>query len=124
MADDEDMAESFRERRAEARLLCADLMQIEWTDERGVAVTACANLEDISPSGACVQLDRFVRPGTAVRLVCARKQWGSRVRYCAYRDTGYFAGLQFEPGERWDQGEFEPEHLLDPRDLLKGRAGE
>lgn len=124
MADDQDMAEPFRERRAEARLLCADLMEVEWTDADGFLTIACANLEDISPSGACVQVDKPVPGGTVVRLVCDRRRWSATVKYCVYRDTGYFLGLRFQPGERWDDAEFHPKHLLDLRHLAPGTNGD
>ncbi len=118
MADYQDMAEPFQDRRTEARLLCADLMEVEWAEADGSLRIACANLEDISPSGACVQVDKPVPGDTVVRLVCQDKHWSARVKYCVFRETGYFLGLKFEPGERWNDAEFHPKHLLDPRVLM------
>ncbi len=118
------MAEPLPERRVEARLLCADLMEVEWTDADGSVVTACANLEDISPSGACVQVDKPVRANTVVRLTCEQAGWTARVKYCVYRETGYFLGLRFEPGVHWSQTEFVPKHLLDPQDLIRSIGNE
>jgi hypothetical protein len=40
------------------------------------------------------------------------------VRYCVYRDIGYFLGVEFEPGFRWSVRMFRPQHLLDPRRLV------
>lgn len=118
-ADHEHMAEPLAERRTEARLMCADLMEVEWVDLNGCVMTACANLEDISPSGACVQVDRPVPADTVVRLTSGRAAWDARVKYCVFRETGYFLGLRFEPGVQWRETEFLPEHLLDPRDLVR-----
>ena len=38
-------------------MLCADLVDVQWKDKNGRVRRAVANLEDISLSGACVQVD-------------------------------------------------------------------
>ena len=38
-------------------MLCADLVDVQWKDKNGRVCRAVANLEDISLSGACVQVD-------------------------------------------------------------------
>ena len=45
------------DRRAETRMLCADLVKVRWTDRLGRNRKAVANLEDISFSGVCLQMD-------------------------------------------------------------------
>jgi hypothetical protein len=40
------------------------------------------------------------------------------VRYCVFREIGYFLGVEFEDGCRWSQRHFRPQHLLDPRKLV------
>lgn len=119
LADKKDMPEHLQERRTEPRLLCADLMEVEWTEADGSSVTACANLEDISPSGACVQVDKPVPAETMVYLTAERARWVACVKYCVFRETGYFLGLQFEPGVQWRKTDFVPKHLLDPQDLVR-----
>lgn len=108
----------MRERRAEPRMLCADLIEVHWTDERGQPHRALANLEDISHSGACLQLDAPIAEDTLLRLCHPKLELTGRVRYCIFRDTGYFVGLKFEPGSQWTQRRFRPKHLLDPRRLF------
>jgi hypothetical protein len=103
------------ERRLEPRLLCADLIDVFWTDDGGCQRTARANLEDISLSGACVQLDTPVPHETLLRIAHPKHEMEGRVRYCIFRETGYFIGVQFVPGTRWSQRQFRPKHLLDPR---------
>jgi hypothetical protein len=121
------------ERRIEPRLLCADLISVHWKDKSGRLRRATANLEDISLSGMCLQLDTPVPRETLLRIgVDPRNRFQARVRYCVFRETGYYLGVQFEPGFRWSQRRFRPKHLLDPRDLLaltlkradKRRAGD
>ncbi len=48
----------MKERRGEPRLWCSDLIEVRIEGAQPEKVTA--NLEDISPSGACVQFERAV----------------------------------------------------------------
>ena len=109
---------SMKERRIEARLLCADLLDVHWTDKSGRSHTALANLEDISISGACLQVDMPVPHETLLLIEHPKVELVGRVRYCVFRETGYFLGVQFEPGFRWTLRNFRPKHLLDPRRLV------
>jgi len=40
------------------------------------------------------------------------------VKYFVFREIGYFLGVEFEPGCRWSQRHYRPQHLLDPRRLV------
>jgi hypothetical protein len=115
--------ERMMDRRLEPRLLCADLVDVRWRDGSGKMKRAVANLEDISISGACVQTDVPLPPGAAVRISYPRGQFVGTVRYCQFKEIGYFTGIQFETGTRWDSTDFKPLHLLDPRTLLKKAPG-
>lgn len=99
-------------------MMCADLIDVFWTDESGRERRLVANLEDISHSGACLQLDTPIPERTLLRLLHPKLELSGRVRYCIFRDTGYFLGVQFEPGCQWFERRFRPKHLLDPRRLL------
>jgi hypothetical protein len=114
------------ERRLEPRLLCADLIDVRWKDKRGSLRRAVANLEDISLSGMCLQMDAPIPRETLLRIAHAKTRFQARVRYCVFRETGYYVGVEFEPGCRWSRRQFRPKHLLDPRDLLaaSSRRGE
>jgi hypothetical protein len=107
------------ERRTEPRMLCADLVDVRWQDKSGRSRRAVANLEDISLSGACIQLDEQLPLGTKVTISYPKGEYRGVVRYCAFREIGYFAGLQFDTGSKWSQRVFKPLHLLDPRSLAK-----
>jgi hypothetical protein len=111
------MEERMPERRWERRLLCADLIQIEWTDGGGEARKATAVLEDIARSGACLQTDVPVPVETVVKLRHGSKTLEGRVRYCDFREIGYFTGLMFEPAQHWSTRFFRPKHLTDPAEL-------
>ncbi len=112
----------MQERRLEPRMLCADLVAVEWRESGGPTQQAVANLEDISASGACLQLDDPIPLNTQVRIAHSRGELVGRVRYCVYRDVGYFLGIRFEPGSRWSRKDFQPLHLFDPRRLLELEA--
>src|SRR6267378_2978302 len=107
--------------RSESRMLCADLVEIRWKDKTGRGRKATAILEDISASGACVQLDGPIPQNTVVKICHPKGQLQGAVRYCVYRDIGYFIGLQFEAGSKWSRRQFQPQHMLDmPRLLARG----
>jgi hypothetical protein len=105
-------------RRAEPRMLCADLVDIQWRDKAGRIRRTVANLEDISLSGACIQVDSPIPIDTPLRISYPRGELQGKVCYCVYREIGYFLGVEFEPGFRWSLRQFRPQHLLDPRRLV------
>jgi hypothetical protein len=109
-------------RRVDQRMLCADLVDIQWQDRTGRTRRAIANLEDISISGACVQLERPIPLQTMLRISYPNGELQGRVCYCVYREIGYFLGIEFEPGYRWSLRQFRPQHLLDPRRLVAKAA--
>ena len=111
------------ERRNNPRLLCADLVHVRWRDESGKPCKGVANLEDISLQGACLQMELGIPRETVMRITHPKGELVGIVRYCEYRDFGYFVGLEFEAGTKWSLQEFRPQHLLDPRRLV-ARKGE
>lgn len=100
------------ERRFETRMMCAGLIQVALRNGKGER-RASALLEDISPSGACIQLDFAVPVGSSVAILHAKGELRGEVRYCRYLEIGYYAGLQFEAGRGWRREEFLPESGLD-----------
>ncbi|MBI2689606.1 MAG: hypothetical protein HYX27_25130 [Acidobacteria bacterium] len=109
------------ERRIEPRLMCADLVDIEWCDGDGGSRRTVANLEDISGMGACLQVEDEIPLRTGIRMTVMQTEYVGEVRYCVFRDHGYFLGVQFEPGKKWNSKSFKPLHLFDPRRLLDSR---
>jgi len=99
-------------------MLCADLVDVRWKDKTGKIRRTVANLEDISLSGACVQVDNPIPLQTTLQISYPKGELQGRVCYCIYREIGYFLGIEFEPGFRWSQRAFRPQHLLDPRRLV------
>jgi len=110
------------ERRSEQRLMCAHLVGLRPSTPGGSRSGMTAILEDISSSGACLQVEEPVAAGAAMTLAIGRHTFAGTVRYCVFRETGYFVGLQFDTGIRWSREKVVPEHLVDPREV-KAKAG-
>ena len=108
----------MHENRSEARMLCADMVDIRWKDRTGKQHQATALLEDISSSGVCLQLESPLPIGVEISWETPRQAFTGYVRYCIYREIGYFAGVEFEPGSRWSERTFVPQHMLDLETLV------
>jgi hypothetical protein len=108
----------MQERRNEGRMLCADMVEVSWKDQAGRKKSATGLLEDISPSGACLQLEMPVRLGIAIRWGTADHEFSGIVRYCVYREIGYFVGVEFPADFRWSKKAYRPQHLLDLKKLM------
>jgi hypothetical protein len=100
-------------------MLCADLVDVRWRDKSGRSKRTVANLEDISLSGACIQVDAQIPLGVPIHINYPKGEFGGVVRYCHFREIGFFVGIQFEAGVKWSKRSFKPLHLLDPRSLAK-----
>lgn len=108
----------MKDRRNDPRLLCAELVEIIWNDKSGRKRRRVANLEDISLSGICLQVENAVPEGTLLTMRYGDGKLVGVVRYCTFRDGAYFLGIRFEEGCRWSTQHFRPQHLLDPQDLV------
>ena len=97
-----------QERRSERRSMCADLVKVRIDNREEVA-----NLEDISPSGACVHFETAVREGADVEILCAGCRLKGKVRYCRFVEIGYDAGVAFDRPGAWDRREYTPAHILE-----------
>lgn len=106
------------DRRIETRMLCADMVEVQWKDKSGRTRRSVANLEDISLTGACVQVERPIPLQSPLKISYPKGELLGIVRYCVFRDIGYFLGVEFEPGCRWNAHQYKPQHMLDPRRLV------
>jgi PilZ domain len=108
----------MQERRSEVRMLCADMVKVSWKDALGKRRRTTGLLEDISPSGACLQLENSVPQGAEIRWACPTREFTGIVRYCVYREIGYFIGVEFKEGSRWSRRAYKPQHYLDLQQLV------
>ena len=102
----------MRSNRGEDRELCADLVKVEWNPEFGPSRCEWAILEDISSSGACLESEQPITPGTVVSLEFTGDKCQASIKYCKFDRTSYQLGVQFEQGYRWSRRKFKPEHLI------------
>jgi hypothetical protein len=104
----------MNERRFEGRFLCADLVRVDWLEGEDECRTTEGVLEDISPLGACVQVEEHIPPGTGISIAAMsveEARFFGHVSYCVYRDYGYFVGIHLYDETRWSAATFEPRHL-------------
>ena len=101
----------MNERRVEPRFLCSELIKVRLEDAGRAELTAI--LEDISPSGACLQTEEPLALGARVCLMCRRRRLRGTVKYCVRNEIGYFSGVQFDAGHKWSRQLFEPRHMLE-----------
>jgi hypothetical protein len=99
-------------------MLCADMVEVCWKEQSGRKYKSTALLEDISRSGMCLQFEIPVPIDTRVEIYCPGNKLGGTVRYCVYREIGYFVGIELEQNSKWSRQQFEPQHLLDLEDLV------
>jgi hypothetical protein len=98
----------MNERRAELRFMCSDLVTVELENH---GQTVVANLEDISPSGARLEMQLAVHPHAKMVLHCDGRRFRGEVRYCVFQETGYQVGIQLTEC-KWSKENYEPKHLL------------
>jgi hypothetical protein len=113
----------MRRSRIEVRMLCADMVEICWKDPAGRKSKATALLEDISQSGMCIQLEASIPVGASIQINCPGEKLTGMVRYCVYREIGYFVGIELDKTTLWSRKHFEPRHLLDLQKLVLHHAG-
>lgn len=102
--------------------MCADMVAVRWKDERGVEQEASALLDDISTSGACLNLDSPLPLDTSVVIEYRKGRFEGSVCYCFFREIGYYVGVHFKPATQWSPQQYRPRHLLDLKKLLLRRT--
>ena len=112
--------EFMQERRTESRMLCADMLEIRWTEGAGRKRQAIGLLEDISESGACLQMESPIPVGAEISWESPEQWFAGVVRHCVYREIGYFVGVEFSPGLKWSEQTFQPQHMLNVDRLAEG----
>lgn len=108
--------------RREDRELCADLVKVQWKTESEADQSEWAILEDISPSGACLEMENSIASDTAVSLEFPSDCCQARVIYCRFEEIKYLVGVEFEQGYRWSRLKFKPQHLLQFRLRKVGKS--
>jgi hypothetical protein len=100
------------EKRRGIRNQCADLLDTHWVDSKGKIHDEIATLDDISASGACIKMDHRIKIDTILDLKYPGGKFVGQVKYCKYEPIGYYIGVEFQEGCRWDRRKYKPGHLL------------
>jgi hypothetical protein len=103
------------QRRGEERTFCKTWVEIHWKNQLGQTREAIANLEDISMSGACLQLERPIPLRTVLTFTYQNTELTGTVRHCVLREVGFVLGVQFDPGCRWSARNFKVPRQVQPR---------
>jgi len=94
------------EQRRYDRLLCAGLVDVRWSDANGYPCETVANLDNLSPDGACLLLDSPIPAGTRVGIGHLMCQVEAEIRFCSGSELGWVVGAQFLTGKT--PGSFTP----------------
>jgi hypothetical protein len=104
--------ECMSERRAKQRSLCSDIVELFWSDRLGWPHRAKAVLEDISPTGACVQVEALIPMNVELALRLGEIGLPAIVKYCTLIGGSYFVGVEFAAGTQWQEEEYTPKHIF------------
>ncbi|MDR1728128.1 MAG: PilZ domain-containing protein [Acidobacteriota bacterium] len=96
----------------DGRELCADLVKVTWTPELETPKTDWAILGDISPAGACLELEEPIPTNAAVELEFGDDRCRAQVQYCKFDKVNYIVGVEFLDGYRWSRSRWKPGHLI------------
>ena len=114
----------MKQRRLEDRGLCADLVKMAWTSEPEFPRSDWAILGDISPSGACLEIEEPIPVNAVVELEFGADRCEAVVQYCKYDKVNYLLGVEFREGYRWSSNRWEPKHLIQFHLLKTVKSGE
>jgi hypothetical protein len=84
---------------------------VDWLAGEDLFTTIEAVLEDISPHGACVQLDVPIPVGSTISVSCGENHFTGFVSYCVSHENGYFVGICLSEQSKWSRETFLPAHL-------------
>jgi hypothetical protein len=99
-------------------MLCADMLEVCWRERSGKERRTTAILEDISTSGACLQLETPAPLGVEIGWRSSKHEFTGIVRYCVFREIGYFVGVEFGAESKWSKQAYQPQHFLDLKKLM------
>jgi hypothetical protein len=99
------------------RYLCSELVALK----RHAGETT-VNLEEIWEDGAAIEMDEAaegeIDVGQKVELLCGETRLPGKITLAAKHDFGWRVELAFAPGIKWTAALFQPQHMLNPQELL------
>jgi hypothetical protein len=107
------MTHTTQSRRIEPRSLTAALIHLA---DRHAGMPAV--LEDLSPSGASIYVDRKLVVGAEVTLIVGDITCTGTVKHLEACDESFLVGLQFQKG-KWPEPISYPIHFIKPSDTTE-----
>jgi len=108
---------------AENRHFCSNLVTVMLAGGEGNGHTLDGNLEEISSSGACLNVEEPIATGIGLRVVCGDREFPGRVVECRHDAvTGYHVSVSFDDGVEWSPEIYRPAHMVRAEALLAGEA--
>ncbi|MGD0578270.1 MAG: PilZ domain-containing protein [Bryobacteraceae bacterium] len=107
------------EKRRHDRLLCAGLVEVRWSDKDGFPCETVANLDNLSPGGACLRVDCPIPPGTRIAVGHLIGQVEAEIRHCSSSELGWVVGVQFLTGKTPGIKACDPSHCVDPKTVIQ-----
>jgi hypothetical protein len=95
-----------------SRVLCAELVELQWKGIDGCKEHCTANLEELWRTGATLDLEQPLPDGAWLRISHPKADFRARLLYCQPNLTGYSAGVVFDSSTPWEPSTFLPEHCL------------
>lgn len=102
-----------------SRVLCSELVALEWMGLDGCTQTAVANMEEIWRTGATLDVDRSLPEGSLLILRREAIELNARVLYCQQNLSGFSVGVQFVGTSEWSPSLFVPAHAVELGSLGK-----
>lgn len=113
----------------ENRYFCSNLVSLQLPASGGGWRDLIGNLEEISSSSACVNVEEPIVVGLSLCMVCSHLhgtcEFPGQVVDCQHdARTGYYVHIEFSPGSRWSPEVYSPKHLIRANTLVSPHSGE
>lgn len=111
------------------RHFCSNLVSVQLPAPDGGNREVVGNLEEISTSEACLNVEEPILVGFPLRMVCSDSRGtcellGTVVGCRHDARTGYYVDIEFSPDSRWSPEVFAPKHMIRASALLSARSEE
>ena len=80
----------------EPRTILWAAAEVSWEDASGALLRVPATLEDTSPSGACIRVQRPFTVGSCITVRWHREQFAAVARNCRRDGYGFLLGVRRE----------------------------
>ena len=76
------------------------MVETTWEDQSGTVESTRARMENKSPGGACIRLNKRIEVGTKLKIQGQWDRFTGEARYCRQEGRDYLVGIQKDRTER------------------------